>query len=74
MRVLDGKMKLQPLIPDKWKSYSFHARFRDNLFEVKVTRKEVVINNLSRNPIQPVIFGKEYEIKTSEKITVKMKK
>jgi maltose phosphorylase len=73
MRVLEDKMKLQPMIPEKWRSYSFHARFRDNLFEVKITRKNVVINNLSRRPIQLVILGKEYEIKASEKLTVKMK-
>jgi maltose phosphorylase len=74
MRVLNGKIKLQPLIPEKWKSYSFHARIRDNLFEVKVSRKEVEINNLSKNSLQLVIFGKENEIKASEKLTVKMKK
>ena len=71
--MLDGTLKLQPLIPGKWKSYSFHARFRNNLFEVKVTRKEVVICNLSENTIQPVIFGKEKEIKAFEKLTVKIK-
>jgi len=73
MRVLNGKMKLQPIIPDKWKSYSFLARFRDNLFEVKVTRKEVIINNLSQNTIQLVIFGKENQIDASQKLTVRMK-
>ncbi len=72
MKVLNGKMKLQPLIPEKWKSYSFHARFRDNLFEVKVTRKEVVINNLSQNTLQIIIFDKENEIKASEKLTLKI--
>jgi maltose phosphorylase len=73
MRVLDDTLKLQPLIPDKWRSYSFHARYRDNLFEVKVTGKEVVIRNLSKNTIKPIIFEKEYKIEAYEKLTVKMK-
>jgi maltose phosphorylase len=74
MRIMDGKIQLHPLIPEKWKSYSFLARFRNNLFEVKVTRKEAVINNLSKNTLQLVIFGKENEIKASEKLTVKILK
>jgi maltose phosphorylase len=73
MRISDGKVKLHPLIPDKWKSYSFNARFRDNLFSVKVNRREVEINNLSENSLQFLIFGKEYIVKNSENLRVKMK-
>ena len=34
MRINDGKVILNPLIPANWQSYSFHARFRGVLFEV----------------------------------------
>jgi maltose phosphorylase len=74
MRVSNGTMKLNPLIPDKWKSYSFHARFREVLFEVKVSRKEVVISNLSDQQLQCSVFDKECSIATMQKLTVKMKK
>ncbi len=37
MRILDGKVLLKPLIPENWRSYSFHARFRGQLFEVSVS-------------------------------------
>ena len=37
MRIRSDRVALNPLIPEEWKSYSFHARFRENLFRVKVT-------------------------------------
>lgn len=74
MRVLNGTMKLNPLIPEQWKSYSFHARFREVLFEVKVNRKEIVINNLSDKALNLAVFDKEYYVESMQKINVKMKK
>jgi maltose phosphorylase len=73
MRIHDGKILLNPLVPENWQSYSFHARFRGILFEAKVTKDSVSINNLSGKPLSMVIFGKEYKIKGSEKLNVKAK-
>jgi maltose phosphorylase len=74
MRILDGKVQINPLIPGQWKSYSFHARFRGILFEVKVNHKEIIINNLSDKSLTMVIFGKEYRIAVSEKKTIRIMK
>ncbi len=63
MRIIDDKLQLNPLIPDKWKSYSFHARFRGVLFEVTVTKDEVIINNFSVKPLQLIVSGNDYRIK-----------
>ncbi|HUX56026.1 MAG TPA: family 65 glycosyl hydrolase domain-containing protein [Bacteroidales bacterium] len=73
MRILDGKIQLNPLIPVNWKSYSFHARFRGALFEVKVTKDYVNVNNISDKPIQLVIYANDYQIKGSGKIVLKSK-
>jgi len=62
MRVHDGKLHLNPLIPEQWNSYSFNARFREILFEVKVSGKGVLIRNLSGKTLQLVVYKKEYEI------------
>ncbi len=72
MRILDDKMQLKPLIPDKWRSYSFHARFRGILFEVKVTRERVIIRNLSDKPLHLIISGSENRIIGSGKLVVKL--
>jgi maltose phosphorylase len=73
MRISPEGVELNPLIPEKWRSYSFHARFRELLFEVKVTGKSVEIINLSDQLLPLHISGKNYNIKGSEKITVKNK-
>jgi maltose phosphorylase len=71
MRIRDDKILLKPLIPDNWKSYSFHSRFRGVLFEVKVTRDEVTINNLSEKHLKVILSGTEHEIKALKSLTTK---
>jgi maltose phosphorylase len=73
MRIHDGKLLFNPLIPVNWKSYSFHARFRGVLFEVKVTKDCVSINNLSEKQLNLGISGKEYQIKGSDKLILNLK-
>ncbi|MGC1390244.1 MAG: family 65 glycosyl hydrolase domain-containing protein [Bacteroidales bacterium] len=73
MRINDGKILLNPLIPANWQSYSFHARFRSILFEVKVTKDYIRINNLSEKPLDLDIYGKEYQIKGLEKLIHNLK-
>jgi maltose phosphorylase len=73
MRILDGRVFLNPLIPEKWKSYSFHARFRGVLFEVCVTKDGVNVKNLSEIPLKLNIKGTDYEIKGLKKLDLKLK-
>ncbi|MCX6332718.1 MAG: family 65 glycosyl hydrolase domain-containing protein [Bacteroidia bacterium] len=60
MRIVDSKVKVNPLIPEKWTSYSFHSRFRGILFEVKVNHKEVIVRNLSDKQLKIIVYGKEF--------------
>ena len=73
MRIIDDKILLNPLIPLNWQSYSFHARFRGVMFEVKVTKECVSVNNISLKPLRMEISGKEYQIKGAEKIILNLK-
>ena len=72
MRILDNKVHVNPLIPDNWRSYSFNVRFRGILFEVKVNHKEVLINNLSKQSLNIVIYGKEYRINGEKKKLIQL--
>ena len=74
MRILDSKVYINPLIPEKWKSYSFHARFRGILFEVKVNHKAIIINNLSEKNLIIIVSGKEYRIDGKGKKVVELMK
>ncbi len=72
MRIHDGKVVLRPLIPEKWRSYSFHARFRGLLFEVRVTRQSVIIRNLSGSQLHLIIAGKDHIVKGYDENVVKL--
>jgi len=72
MRIINDKVKLMPLIPEEWKSYSFHARFRGILFEVKVTSKETLIRNLSDKKLELLIGEKEYVVNGKSEFKVRM--
>ncbi|TFG44471.1 MAG: glycoside hydrolase family 65 protein, partial [Bacteroidia bacterium] len=72
MRILDGKVLINPRIPGKWKSYSFHARLRGILFEVKVNHKGTIITNQSEKNLPMVIFDKEHEIGKGMKLNVNL--
>jgi maltose phosphorylase len=66
MRILDDMIHLAPQIPVNWKSYSFHARFRGILFEVKVAKEIVSLKNLSDRTLNLEISGKLYQVKGSK--------
>ena len=70
MRIIDDKIQLKPLIPEKWQSYSFHARFRHQLFEVRITASELKISNNSVNPLGFIVSEKEYTIEGNSELTV----
>ena len=73
MRILYGKLLLNPLIPVNWQSYSFHSRFRGVLFEVKVTKDCVTITNISEKPLNLIMSDKEYQIERSGKLILNLK-
>jgi maltose phosphorylase len=72
MRILSDRVALNPLIPAEWKSYSFHARFRENLFEVRVTAKTIEIKNNSGESLRFAVFDKQCDIKPSEILKFKI--
>jgi maltose phosphorylase len=72
MRILHDRVYLNPLIPEKWDSFSFHVRFREIPFKVKVTVKEAEITNLSDKNLPLNINGNICELKGMERINIKI--
>jgi maltose phosphorylase len=70
MRIISDRVALCPLIPEQWKSYSFHARFRETLFEVKVTGRNIEIANHSSEILRLILYEKPYEIRGFDKQTM----
>jgi len=72
MRVHNCIVDLNPYIPSEWKSYSFHARSGDSLFEVLVVRGFLSVINHSGKVLKMKIYGKEYEVGEAGKLDLVM--
>jgi maltose phosphorylase len=70
MRVKDGKISFAPFLPAKWQSFSFHVGFRGTLLNIKVSKDNVQISNLSGDDITVVVHGKEQLIKGNNELLV----
>lgn len=70
MRVKDGKIMLNPFIPDHWTLYSFKIMFRNALLKITVTKDDIIIKNESGKVTTVVIFNNEYTLKANDIITV----
>ncbi|MGD2035552.1 MAG: family 65 glycosyl hydrolase domain-containing protein [Bacteroidales bacterium] len=67
-RIIDGKLALNPMIPGKWRSYSFKINFRKSLLDIYVTENEVKITNLSGKEVPLLLYGKSYNLRGESEI------
>jgi maltose phosphorylase len=63
MRVRNGKLSFDPLLPEKWQSFSFNIGFRGTLMRVKVTPDAVRVKHISGAGLTLLIMGSELELK-----------
>ena len=61
LRVKDGQLHFNTMLPKQWNSYSFKIMFRGRLLQVSVSKDGVGIEVLNGEPIQTVINGEEKE-------------
>jgi maltose phosphorylase len=73
-RVRNGKLVLNPQIPEKWKSYSFKLLFRGSLLKVEINKSTIHILNESAAAVTVIILGEQYLINGSGEIQIKTKK
>ncbi len=64
LRVVDEGLKLNPFIPDQWKSYSFRIEFRGSVVKVKVSHAEVEVLLESGNQVPILLKGKSYMLES----------
>lgn len=62
MRVQEGVLIFNPIIPQEWKAYAFKVRFRGHLLQVRVDQQQTEIVNQSDQAINLKIHGKTEEI------------
>ncbi|MCD4769085.1 MAG: glycoside hydrolase family 65 protein [Bacteroidales bacterium] len=57
MRIKKERIILKPLLPDKWKSYSFYFRFHNNIVKVTADNDGATVTNLSQNIVPVEVYG-----------------
>jgi len=65
----DGQLRLAPVIPPKWKGYTFRVRFHENDMEVSVDKNEVKITSHAENHIQLVLYDKTLTISPGQSVS-----
>ena len=59
MRVIDGELHFNPMLPSKWTSYSFTVLFRNKRLQVQVSEEGVQVSNHGKESIRLNILGEE---------------
>ncbi|MGY4537810.1 maltose phosphorylase [Mucilaginibacter sp. UYNi724] len=62
MRVKDGMLSFNPLLPAEWKALSFKVGFRGVLLDVKIIKGKVSVKNNSDRDIVIKVFNEEHAI------------
>ncbi len=70
MRIRNGMIRINPLIPEQWNSYSFHVRVRDNLLNIRVDPEKVELKNHSDSDIAVAVYEKEYTLERGGKLDI----
>ena len=72
MRVLNGKLHLNPSIPEQWESISFKIRFKESELRITVSSSQLNVENLSNNEIHFKVHSNAYELKGQQTIEIKL--
>ena len=58
-RVIEGKLSLNPFVPENWDSYSFRIGFRGTLLSVVVTGEKTEVKRISGEPVTILLHEEE---------------
>lgn len=69
VKVINGKLTVNPFIPQQWKAFSFKITFRDSLLNINITNENIVITNEGKE-IDLLVKDKDYTVKEGDKISI----
>ena len=67
MRVRNGRLYLDPFLPDSWNAYAFRINFQNSHLEVRMS-DELKIFNHNPGSVGLTIWGKEYLLEGKQKL------
>ena len=62
IRVRNGKLHLNPALPEKWHSIRFQLRFRENLFGIQIKNRSISVQNLEGPDSTIACYGQEFKV------------
>jgi hypothetical glycosyl hydrolase len=65
----EGKLELNPLLPDEWSKLSFSIWWQGKKLYIDITKASIIINTGSREDFNITVYGKRYLFK--EKLIIK---
>ena len=65
--VIDGKLSVRPMIPKKWKSYSFQIFFKEQPVHIHVSGKTMEISNLGTDELDFNVIEQKYTLTAGQK-------
>jgi maltose phosphorylase len=65
-------LHFSPHIPDKWVSFAFNIRFRENQLNIRVEKNSTIIHNLKGDNIELYIDGKLIEVLANSQREIKI--
>lgn len=70
MKVINGKLHLNPFRPESWQAYSFRINFHKSHLEIQMNDVLKIINH---NPgsVEAVIWGKEYFLEEKQELVLR---
>lgn len=70
MRIKNGNLHFNPYIPKEWQAYSFKIRFRKALLNIRITRKNIEVSNLSKIGVEVFLKGERQMLKSDSSVSV----
>ncbi|PJJ75964.1 maltose phosphorylase [Thermoflavifilum aggregans] len=70
MRVRRGALHFRPFIPRRWQAYEFRFQFRGNWLRVRVSQKEILLENHGNKPLEVFIFDEPHRIDEQLRVCV----
>ncbi|MDH6365319.1 putative glycosyl hydrolase [Enterococcus sp. PF1-24] len=68
VRCLNGKLRIEPHLPEAWSKLSFGIVWQGNPLEIQVTKEQFSVRNLGVQEVSFEAFGNNYSVSTEETI------
>lgn len=72
VKVRNERLQLNPYLPKMWSGYSFKINFRGRKLKVRITETSIIVEQLSGDSLNIVIYGHEYPTQPGGEVKVEL--